>query len=155
MPENVEPQISYRSFVKLANKTILRQIRPSSSIPQIDKEIQIKKTEQLDLSLPENSKYMEIIEDIKKDIIEVYKSVGINIKGDQFPELILSRKKTKDKNYQYYRRENIAIVTVEDKIRLHDILAIYHELCHGISTRTEIYTLPHNSDHWSRYVLTS
>ena len=138
MPENAKPEISYRSFVKLPDNTISRQSSPPPSRPSISEEIQLKKTEQLDLSLPENRLYTGIIKDVKKDIIKVYKSVGINIKQGQFSELILSTKKIGQPESRYYRRENIGVVAVGDRPSLHDILAIYHELGHGISSRTEI-----------------
>lgn len=133
-----EPNSGYRFFVKQPDNTIAKQLKPPESLGYKQEQIRIKRSEQLNLSLPENEEYSQIVGDIKQDIIKVYKSVGIEITQDMFPELILSRKVTDNANFAYYRREHIAVVTVVQKLSFMDIQNIYHEVGHGISTRTEI-----------------
>lgn len=135
-----EPQIGLRSFDKLPNKTIQKQANPIRPQSEIANRIALKKETQIDLSLPENKPYAEIVKDIKQDIIRIYKSNGIEITQEMFPELIISRNKDKinSSTNTYFNIENVSVITIDNEPNLIDIIHIYHELGHGISARTEI-----------------
>lgn len=98
-----EPNVGFRFFVKKPDNTISRQITPPESRQRILEHIQLKRSEQVDLSAPENTVYSEIVKDIRKDIIRVYKSAGIEITEEMFPELLLSKKVTKERVSRLYR----------------------------------------------------
>jgi len=135
-----EPQIGLRSFNKLPDKTLLRQINPIRPQSELIKQIASKRETKIDLSLIENKPYVEMVKDVKQDLIRIYGLNGIKITEDMFPELIISRNKDKinGSSNTYLGTENVAVVTIDEVPSLFDVIHIYHELGHGISSRTVI-----------------